>query len=198
MSVFKAKMNQIRFRLGFCPRPHWKSLQRSPRPISWIKGPYILLRGGEGKEGGRMPHLCTGIKGPAWHYLQVSVFMSFKACDVSTQLGTGSRRRHWWLGWWWHIVHIVTSRSLLSQLVNLRLKLAHPSPVVRLHLLFLPHLTRWHVDKKLSYRRGTAQCVVSVEILPVAAQQCTNYCTTIEPWTKYQLSLIDPCDKIVL
>jgi len=30
-------------------------------------------------------------------------------------------------------------------------------------------------SKKLSYRRGTARCVVSVEILPVAAQQCINY-----------------------
>ena len=30
-------------------------------------------------------------------------------------------------------------------------------------------------NKKLSYRRGTAQCVVSVEILPTATQQCRNY-----------------------
>ena len=30
-------------------------------------------------------------------------------------------------------------------------------------------------NKKLSYRRGTARCVVSVEILPVATQQCRNY-----------------------
>ena len=29
--------------------------------------------------------------------------------------------------------------------------------------------------KKLSYRRGTARCVVSVEILPIARQQCSNY-----------------------
>ena len=28
--------------------------------------------------------------------------------------------------------------------------------------------------KKLSYRRGTARCVVSVEILPIATQQCRN------------------------
>jgi len=31
------------------------------------------------------------------------------------------------------------------------------------------------VNKKLSYRRGTARCVVSVEILPAATQQCRNY-----------------------
>ena len=30
-------------------------------------------------------------------------------------------------------------------------------------------------DKKLSYRRGTARCVVSIEILPVATQQYRNY-----------------------
>jgi len=52
-------------------------------------------------------------------------------------------------------------------------------------------------NKKLSYRRGTARCVVSVEISPVATQQCRNYLHD-KSWTKYQLSLIDPCDKIVL
>jgi len=31
MSDFKAKMHQIRFRLGLRPRPRWGSLQRSPR-----------------------------------------------------------------------------------------------------------------------------------------------------------------------
>jgi len=52
-------------------------------------------------------------------------------------------------------------------------------------------------DKKLSYRRGTTRCVVSVEILPTATQQCRNYLYD-KSWTKYQLSLIDLCDKIVL
>jgi len=31
------------------------------------------------------------------------------------------------------------------------------------------------VDKKLSYRRGTARCVLSVLILPITTQQCRNY-----------------------
>ena len=31
------------------------------------------------------------------------------------------------------------------------------------------------LNKKLSYHRGTARCVVSVEILPIATQQCRNY-----------------------
>jgi len=30
-------------------------------------------------------------------------------------------------------------------------------------------------NKKLSCRRGTARCVVSIEILPIATQQCINY-----------------------
>jgi len=30
-------------------------------------------------------------------------------------------------------------------------------------------------NKKLSYRRRTARCVVSIEILPIATQQCRNY-----------------------
>ena len=47
-------MHQIVCRLGLRPRPRWGSLQRSPRPPSWIlEG--LLLRGGEGtrKEGER-------------------------------------------------------------------------------------------------------------------------------------------------
>jgi len=36
MSFLEAKMHQIRFRLGLGPRPHWGSLQCSPRPPSWI------------------------------------------------------------------------------------------------------------------------------------------------------------------
>ena len=38
-------------------------------------------------------------------------------------------------------------------------------------LRWLPY---WRI-KKLSYRRGTARCVVSIEILPIATQQCRNY-----------------------
>ena len=37
-SDFKAKMHQIRFRLGIRRRPRWGSLQRSPRP----PGPYWI------------------------------------------------------------------------------------------------------------------------------------------------------------
>jgi len=34
---------------------------------------------------------------------------------------------------------------------------------------------KMHLKKKLIYLRGTARCVVSLEILPVATQQCRNY-----------------------
>ena len=51
ISDFEAKMHQIRFRLGLRPRPRWGSLQRSPRPHSWISGClHLRERGKEGNE----------------------------------------------------------------------------------------------------------------------------------------------------
>jgi len=58
MPYFKAKMHQIQFRLGLCPRPRWGSLQRSPRPLAGFKGPSSKGREGEGRrigEGGEAP-----------------------------------------------------------------------------------------------------------------------------------------------
>ena len=52
MTDFKAKMHQIRFRLGLRPTPRWGSLQRSPRPHSWIWRP-LRGRGGAGEEEGK-------------------------------------------------------------------------------------------------------------------------------------------------
>ena len=43
MSDFKAKLHQIRFRLGLRPRPRWGSLQRSPDPLAGFMG--LLLSG---------------------------------------------------------------------------------------------------------------------------------------------------------
>jgi len=54
MSYFKTKMHQIFYRLGLRPRPRWGgSLQRSPRPPSWILGGLLLRegRGGRGRDG---------------------------------------------------------------------------------------------------------------------------------------------------
>ena len=49
MSDFETKMHHIRFQLGLRPRPQWGSLQRSPRPPSWIlRGP--TSKGGKGRE----------------------------------------------------------------------------------------------------------------------------------------------------
>jgi len=52
MSDFKVKMYQNRFRLWLRPRPHYGSLQRSPRPPSCtvFKGPTSKGEGGEGEE----------------------------------------------------------------------------------------------------------------------------------------------------
>ena len=47
MTDFKAKMHQIRFRLGLRPRPRWESLQRSPDPLARFGGP-LRSRGGAG------------------------------------------------------------------------------------------------------------------------------------------------------
>jgi len=59
MSDFKAKMYQIQFRLGLCPRPCWGSLERSPGPLAGLRGPTSKGRGrgrerraeGRGQEG---------------------------------------------------------------------------------------------------------------------------------------------------
>ena len=42
-------------------------------------------------------------------------------------------------------------------------------------LVSLIYRTETTTKKKLSYHRGTARCVVSIEILPIATQQCRNY-----------------------
>jgi len=52
MADFKAKMDQIVCRLGLRPRPRRGSLQRSPRPPSWILGGLLVRerKGGDGRE----------------------------------------------------------------------------------------------------------------------------------------------------
>jgi len=73
MTDFKAKMHQIRFRLGLRPRPRWGSLQRSPGPTSWIWAASRQGRGWareeEGKgEGKRREGEVEGGKGRAPSY----------------------------------------------------------------------------------------------------------------------------------
>jgi len=52
MSDFKAKLHQIRFRLGLCPRPPGGAYSAPPDPLAGFKGP--TSRGGEEerREGG--------------------------------------------------------------------------------------------------------------------------------------------------
>ena len=51
MTDFKAKMHQIRHRLGLRPRPRWESLQRSPNPLAGFLGRFAAGEGlGLGKE----------------------------------------------------------------------------------------------------------------------------------------------------
>ena len=45
-ALFGSNMHQIVCRLGLRPRPHWGSLQRSPRPLAEFRGP--TSKGGEG------------------------------------------------------------------------------------------------------------------------------------------------------
>ena len=64
----------------------------------------------------------------------------------------------------------------------------HKEPIIRYDIIFTRVHESHHIlahgpeeqkcnrkTKKLSYRRGTARCVVSIEILPIATQQCRNY-----------------------
>ena len=53
MTDFKAKMHQIRFRLGLCPRPRWGSLQRSPDPLAGFGGRFAAGGVWAGKEEGK-------------------------------------------------------------------------------------------------------------------------------------------------
>ena len=49
------------------------------------------------------------------------------------------------------------------------------SPSIAVALIKLNNSCARNKNEKLSYRRGTARCVVSIEILPIAMQQCRNY-----------------------
>jgi len=66
MSDIKAKMHQIQFRLGLRPRPHWGSLQRSPRPPSWWAGGSLPPP--------QEPHPCSRPFGPRCSALRASMF----------------------------------------------------------------------------------------------------------------------------
>jgi len=58
------KCAKMRLRPGFRPRPRWESLQRSPRPPSWISGTgkVRMKRSRDGKGRGKKGRVEKGIK----------------------------------------------------------------------------------------------------------------------------------------
>jgi len=73
-----------------------------------------------------------------------------------------------------HFILLKTIHSQQSKAVTIHTKL-HSMATKQQQLPIGHRLRKNNVYKKLSYRRGTARCVVSVEILPIATQQCRNY-----------------------
>jgi len=51
MSYFKAKMHQIRLRLGLCPRPRWEAYSAPPDSLAGFKGPTSKGKEGRRREG---------------------------------------------------------------------------------------------------------------------------------------------------
>ena len=41
VSDFKAKMHEIRFRLGLCPKPRWGAYSAPPEPLAGFNGAYF-------------------------------------------------------------------------------------------------------------------------------------------------------------
>jgi len=76
------------------------------------------------------------------------------------------------IGWnkFKHLVPLLTNKDV-SLIIRGRLY----SSCVRSSMLHGSETWPVRKDKKLSYRRGTVRCVVSLEILPIATQQCSNY-----------------------
>ena len=75
--------------------------------------------------------------------------------------------------------HVTLTTLLLGMIFIGKLVLAIVNLYTKFEVFIYTRRKIWKaaktVDKKLSYRRGTARCVESIEILPVATQQCRNY-----------------------
>jgi len=76
-------MHQIVCRLRVCPRPHWRSLQRSPEPVAGFKGPTSegQRKGGKVREEreGRGRRRSKG-KGGARNNLPTQICIPKSAC----------------------------------------------------------------------------------------------------------------------
>ena len=112
MSDFKAKMHQIRFRLGLCPRPRWGAYSAPPDLLAGFKGPTSKGREGrwgrEENEGGRegRGREKTGGEG--------------KRREVKGRKGKGGAPRKknllhqysdWYTGRWWVCCYILYSEE---------------------------------------------------------------------------------------
>jgi len=112
-------MHQIRFRLGLRPRLCWGSLQRSPRPPSWIQGGLLLreergiIGGRDGtkeerkgeregrekrreREGGTCSKVLGGIDAPGWlpPTQEPHPLLAFQASPVPTPNFFGNVKKH--------------------------------------------------------------------------------------------------------
>ena len=145
MSDFKAKMHKIRFPLGLRPRPRSGSLQRSPHPAAVFKWPT--------SEGGSGRGEVNGVARPRIFSPKTAPGSLYAGGSFLTEGENFTRSETSLLS---HSTRIIQQRC--------RQLLSYTEVVI--HAL---------TDKKLSCRRGTARCVVSIEILPIATQQCRNY-----------------------
>ena len=60
MTDFKAKMHQIRFRLGLSLRPRWGAYSAPPDPLAGFKGAASWQGAGTGRGGQRKGERCGG------------------------------------------------------------------------------------------------------------------------------------------
>ena len=120
MTDFKAKMHQIRFRLGLCPRPHWESLQRSPRTPSWIWGRFAAGVGWAGEEEGKGGGESGGEgKGgpPSYCWTRAPQSLATPLLEIR------ARRHSRWLKWYHSIDCVSVTLSLKSTIfLDIRLR----------------------------------------------------------------------------
>jgi len=100
-------------------------------------------------------------------------FLRTKTCAQTTSVGCMPRTSYW--------TFAAYSRRESFERRSCERTVCRPTRQVNMSFFCAEvFIVNWRTDlrkynKKLSYRRGTARCVVSVEILPFAKQQCRKY-----------------------